>query len=240
MSQSYNLKQYWEFNNNEKQGFILTAVVCAFILTFTKWGDKSFDAAAGLVNFFFAAVFFGLFLFFHIFTQKVAAIRTGHKSEYDVNIYYLIAAIIICFVSSGTAIVFIPGLFYISLLKYVRIGALKHETGMKDLAEIGMSGFLGSLMLVVLFYIIYYFLRTELFFSLAHMNFLIALYSLIPVPKSPGWHILYHSRWQFIFALAATIVFGLLLKSIGLYSVLVAAIIGFVVALIFYRQVEKR
>jgi len=203
----YNLKRYGlSFSKKEIQQIIVTVLVIAFVWSFNKWGDETFDVVQGLVNFGLGALFALVSMVANQIGQRLVAVHYGYDPIYEYGVLGLMIALVIAFASRGILIFFLPGGINIRHLAASRLGEFRYYTNDSEWAKVG---FMGPFMNIVFAIILSLFKANPIIRQLMIMNVLFAVYSLIPLPGNLGLYLFYpHIHfWSFVtgFTITGTI-----------------------------------
>src|SRR3990167_2997673 len=95
------IRRYFWFSAVESRGFLLTVFVLSFVYSFDKWGTARFDVSAGLQNWLWGALLFGLIVFIHHAGQRIAALHFGFQPEHTVWWYGLLISVLLVILSNG-------------------------------------------------------------------------------------------------------------------------------------------
>jgi hypothetical protein len=181
---------------------LTTVLIIAFVWSFNRWGDDTFDIVQGLLNFALGALFAFICLVFNQIGQRIAAVRYGYDPGYEYGIAGLMIALIIAFASRGYLIFFLPGAINVRHLTASRLGEFRYYTNDWEWAK---AGFLGPFMNIMLAVILAFFRENPFVRQLMIMSILFAIYSLIPLPGNLGLYLFYPHIyfWSFTVAFVA-------------------------------------
>ncbi len=238
------VRRYFWFSRNELKSLAIVILVFAFIFSFREWGKDTFDVVAGLANFFRAVIIVALAVFIHEAGQRLAAIKIGFRTEVKIWWYGLMAALILCFLTRGTVTFFAATGMWIHHMAFHRIGHFRYGPNVKSFGIIAMMGPLANIIAATFVKFIQVNLHLIPMDSVFVHKFFIfswifALVNLIPIPPLDGSRLLFYSRLAYAFVFGA-IGGYLLLLSIGVYSYILALIIGVAVWLGFYIKFERK
>ena len=239
----YNLKRSGFLNRNEFFQFFITCIFISFAFFWNWWRNNDLSLGAGFFVFiaFFAAAL--LFLGLHVFCQKLKAAQLGYKVTYGYWIPGLLISLLINVLSSGAAILFVPGTLDGELVDRVRIGQFRGRFRYVDLVTMSLMGPLVSIFLILILKPIYFVsgaVKGSFPYALILLNLFIVLYSLIPYPHSVGMNMFRAMRWAFVWAWGIGLSFSLLIIYANIFSYVLAFIIGLVVLILFYALIEQK
>jgi len=175
-------------SKEELKQIIITVLVIAFVWSFNKWGDVTFDFMEGIKNFFLGAIFAFIGLVFNQIGQRVVAVHYGYDPIYEYGIFGLMIALVITFASRGLLVFFLPGAINIRHLAASRLGEFRYYTNDWEWAK---AGFMGPFLNILLAVILSVFKSNPLARQLMILNLLFAWYSLIPLPGNLGLYLFY-------------------------------------------------
>ena len=237
------LRRYFWPSKEEIKGLAIVVLVFAFIFSFREWGEETFDLFVGLANLFRAIIIVAIAVFIHEAGQRLAAIKVGLKTEVRVWWYGLMAALILAFISRGKLMFFAATGMWIHHLAVHRLGSFRYGPNVQGFGVIALMGPVANILaatfvkfLQVNLHIIpmtSVFVQKFFFFS-----WLYAVLNLLPIPPLDGSRLLFYSRLTYAFVFGA-IAGYLVLYSLGIYSYILALIIGGVVWLLFYLLFES-
>ncbi|MBS3132472.1 hypothetical protein J4212_08625 [Candidatus Woesearchaeota archaeon] len=236
------IKRYFQFSFAETRGLILATAVFAFILSFREWGTTSFDAIAGMFNYFNAFLIVGLSILVHTSAQRVWALVTGYKHEFQLWGIGLAFALIATFVTRGIAWWFvIPGGFMVHMMAGHRLGWFRYDINYWALGLIAFAGPLGNIVLAALFKSLGGFFASALIKKAVIFNVAYAICSVLPIPPLDGSKMFFGSRMFYAFGLSGIVAAGILLLSdlpVWL-SVISAFLIAVILWLLYYVYLEE-
>jgi hypothetical protein len=253
----HSVRENFSFSRTELSQLFWTSLVFGFALSFRKWGGgQSVDVPAGLVNLLFATAVVFFCMYVHVSLQKLVAIKLGYKATYSYWLNALLFAIFLAFLSFGYLSFILPGAVKIEHIPRLRLGKFRYGTNLKDLARISLAGPVSHILLILIIGPIFFALgRDENLLSIIIVNLLLAIYSVLPIPKidtpskmdsgSDGLGLFYFSRTLYVLILITVIVFaGLVLSSanaVGLgWLFIIAFVIGCLFALFYSVSLEQK
>jgi hypothetical protein len=231
--------------------------VFAFILTFRKWGaGTTFDAATGIKNLIVALIVILLSMLAHVSLQKAVAIRLGYTATYSYWLNGLLICLFLGFLSFGFLIFILPGAVVLEHVSSLRLGKFRYGTNLKDIARVALAGPIAHMLIVLLLGLFFFGMgKSDLLFSIILVNLLIAIYSMLPIPKidfptkmdsgTDGLGMFYFSRTLYVLVYATILIFSALVllstsyASFGWLFVL-AFILGCLTAIIYSVAVEQK
>ena len=253
----YSLRKNLTFSRTELLQLFWTSLVFAFILTFRKWGaGDEFDALVGIKNLILALLVVILSMLAHVSLQKAVAIRLGYKATYSYWLNGLLICLFLGFLSFGFIIFILPGAVMIEHVPSLRLGKFRYGTNLKDIARVALAGPIAHILIVLILGLIFFGTgKSDLLFSIILVNLLIAIYSMLPIPKidfptrmdsgTDGLGMFYFSRTLYVLVYATILIFSALIlistsyESFGWLFIL-AFILGCLVSIIYSVAVEQK
>lgn len=222
----YNMKRYGlKLSKDEIKQIIITISIIAFVWSFNKWGDATFDFLTGVKNLLIGALFAFIALFINQIGQRVVAVYYGYDPTYEYGMLGLMIALVITFASRGYLIFFFPGAVNIRHLTATRLGEFRYYTNDWEWAK---AGFMGPFLNICFAIMLAFFKDNPIARQLMIMNILFAIYSLIPLPGNLGLYLFYpHIHfWTFTvgIVLVATPIMFFLHPILAFFIALIAGI----------------
>ena len=247
-----------KFNKTEVMHLLVVILILGFVFSFKEWGTEKFDFSYGLLNFLRACLAIAFALILRELFRKLVAKRFSSGVEYRIwnmrrygfakgdhlpkpYLGYiirelpigLILALVLVFISNGNIIFAAVGMFIIQTDYVHRLGnKFKHLTGSES-AIIALSGPMFNLFLALLFKSI------PGFEKFVVVNFLLALYSMIPFSNLDGTKILFGSRIIYIFSLIFMIFTYILSFTIGVVGSIILAFFAAIIIVLIYLYKSK-
>ena len=237
------IKRYFWFSKNEIKSLVIVIAVFAFIFSFREWGEQTFDFAAGMKNFLIAVIIASIGVFAHETGQRLAALKVGFRTEVRVWWYGLIAALILCFASSGRIMLFAATGMWIHHMAVHRLGHFRYGPNVQAFGVIALMGPIANILLATVLKVLQVNLHllpmnSPFIDKLFLFNWLFAVLNLLPIPPLDGSRLLFYSRLTYAFVFGA-IAGYLVLYSLGIYSYVFAIACGGLVWLMFYIFFER-
>ena len=229
------VKRYYPFNVEEIKALIITTVVLTFIIAFND-GRSEFFLPSWLANYGFLFIGVALSVLFHETGHRLLAFPAGFRVEYQLWWWGLGIGVILAILSKGNIWVLVPGGIWAHHMVIHRLGFFRYGPNTLAAGVIALSGPVASVIFATIIKtinLIFFnggsaFLETLFIFNLAY-----AIWSLIPIPPLDGSKLFFYSRLTFSFVFGC--VFGyVILAAFGIYSWILALIIGTIIWLLFY------
>jgi len=227
------IKRYFALSKTEWKSFFLLTVIWALMLSFTKWGETSFDAALGFRNLLLAVIIVGVSVFVHHAAQRLMGLSYGYRIEHRIWWAGLLGGLLALLLSNGRILIFAASTMHAHFMPIHRLGAFRYGPSTR---QIGASAFTGPIVSVIFGFLMYA-ISPTVFADLLRFNLLFAVYSMIPIPPLDGILVFIGSNspqgggFAYKFLICALIGYFLVffLTGIGfLWSIPLAVIIGLV------------
>ncbi len=236
------IKKHFKITQKEYIDIMLATLILSFIFSFSKWG-KNITYAIHIIL---IGIIVLCSLLLHIGIQKAMGIYYGYKSEFQVSIISLLAALMIGILtdiqSKGLILVLvIPGTIVYKIMSKHRIGKWPKGPNFPEMGLITSFGILLNLCLAVIFYGLYNLTGVWFFWLITIINSFFALGTILPLPKNDGLLILYSSRigYVLISCLVITTSFLIISKLSFLLTLLLTIITLLLVWFGYYHFIER-
>lgn len=253
----HSVKENFTFSRSELSQLFWTSLAFGFALSFRKWGTgETVDVPIGIVNLLFATVIVLLCMYIHVSLQKLVAIKLGYTAKYSFWLNGLLFTVFLAFLSFGYLAFVLPGAVMIEQVPRLRLGKFRYGLNLKDIARVALAGPISHILLVLILGPLFFATgRNEVLLSMILVNLLLAIYSILPIPKidmpskmdsgSDGLGMFYFSRTLYVLVFITTVVFaGLVLSSantVGMgWLFIIAFIIGCLFALFYSISLEQK
>lgn len=237
------VKRYFRFSKKELKSLSIIVLVFAFIFSYNEWGYEKFDLFVGLGNFFRAIIIVALGILIHETGQRLAAIKVGFKTEVRIWWYGLLIAIILAIISDGKLLFFAATGMWIHHMSTHRLGYFRYGPNVEAFGIIALMGPVANIIaatFVKFLQVNLHLIPMDSVFAQKFFlfNWLFAVLNLLPIPPLDGSRLVFYSRLTFAF-IFGSIAGYLVLYSLGIYSYILALLIGGVVWLLFYIFFES-
>lgn len=233
------IKRHFVFSNIEIRDFWVVVFVVTFIFGFDDKSDV-FVMSNWLLNMIITFFMVTMAFFIQISAQKILALWQGYKAEFKMWNYGLGMGIAFAIMSKGNILLLLPGGVMFQMIEHYRIGKFRHgmyyaHTGWIAAAGPIMNIFVGMFAKQMMNMFGF---ENVLFNTFIYVNFLLALFMLLPIPPLPGNNLFFGTRMGY------ALVFGCVLGYVGLYlsgfySLIIGILIGIVVWILYYILFEK-
>lgn len=200
VSYSARLRSHYRTHTEDFKALAYTALAGAFILSFDQWGETSFDALTGIINFVAALAICAIGIGIHDAAHRIAALKMGYDIEHRIWFAGLIASIALVIISRGAFKIY---LFESMALSAIRLHRMGRYPVMGTTWEYGfayMAGPIASLVFAGMLASIAAAsgIHGGLLGLAVQFNLIYGLLALLPLPPLDGMWILYYSRGVFI------------------------------------------
>ncbi|MGV8150468.1 MAG: hypothetical protein ACP5NV_01945 [Candidatus Woesearchaeota archaeon] len=253
----YSVRENFSFDRQELTQLFWTSLAFGFALSFRKWGTGDvIDVPTGVLNWAIAALIVLISMYAHVSLQKLVAIKLGYKAKYSYWLNGLLISIFLAFLSFGYIAFVLPGAVMIEHIPRLRLGKFRYGTNLKDIARVALAGSISHVIIVLVLGSIFFATgHSEMLFSIIVVNLLLALYTILPIPKidmpskmdagSDGLGMFFFSRTLYVLVLVTVAVFAALvfssIKSIGSgWLFIIAFIIGCILSAAYSISLEQK
>jgi hypothetical protein len=240
------IKRYANFKPEELRAAIISILVLAFVISFDKWGpDNKVDLAYGFSNLLLSIIVVSISFFIRIYFQKIMSLLTGHHAEYRLwsfgLLFSLMFAIITYSIFKKSLWFILPGTIVLHVMQGNRIGWPRYGFNYWGLGVISMLGPISSLVLALIFRILFDSTGLVILQYMVFFNLSWAICSILPIPPTDGSRLLFGSRLVYMFTLALIISASVLINSkvkvwiVILGSLLIAVVWWFIYYIVWER-----
>ncbi len=235
----HRLRHHFSFSRKELVSFLAACVILAFIFGFDD-GRKTFSFSLWLGNYALVMILVIVAVFFRIAVQKMVALAYGITASFKMWSYGLAIGAALTILTQGKLVLLLPGSMMFVHLTSERLGKFRYGLNYGDC---GMIAALGSVANMALGMFAKQMMRMFHFSSpaldkLIYINFLLALFMMLPIPPMDGIMAFFGSRMTYV------IIFGLIFGYVVLYvskiySLFISIFIAVIVWLLYYLLFEK-
>jgi hypothetical protein len=228
----YNLKRYGlKLSKEELRQILITAGIIAFVWSFNKWGDVTFDFFEGIKNLLLGFMYGLIGIIFNQIGQRIVAVHYGYDPNYEFGILGLMIALVITFASRGYLIFFLPGAINLRHLAASRLGEFRYYTNDWEWAKAGFQGPFFNIMLAVFLSL---FKSNPYIRELMIMNVFFAIYSLLPFPGNVGLYVFYPHIHFWTFILGIVVACSIMVFFLNPILTVVIGIIAGIIAMFYH------
>jgi Zn-dependent protease len=235
----HRLRHHFSFNRKELISFAVATVLLAFIFGFDD-GRATFSFAPWFGNYILVLILVFIALFFRVAIQKMVALAYGINAQFKMWSYGLAIGAALILLSNGKLILLLPGSIMFVHLTSERLGQFRYGLNYGDCGRIAA---LGSVANMVLGMFTKQMMRMLNFSSpvldkLIYINFLLALFMMLPIPPMDGITSFFGSRMTYVVIFG--LIFGYVVLYVGkIYSLFLAIFIAVIVWALYYIFFEK-
>ena len=236
------IKRFYPFSRQEMQALVVTAIALGFIVSFRGWGTDTFSVTKGLKNLVIAIVIVAFSLLVRESAHRIAALSVGYRVDYVLWKTGLAIALGLTFLTNGHLQVLLPGAIIVHHLAVHRLGKFRYATNYNSIGWIAMTGPLANILLAVLCKVLLVLPFGEDFLlKVIHVNMMLAIFSLLPIPPLDGAKLFFGSRYIYILTFGGIVGTALLLSFTGvLASLFGGLVLGVAMMILFFVHVDKQ
>lgn len=231
-------KNALELSSTEIILLVVSSAFIALVLTWRSWGDEIVDIALGVASlttaFFFAV---GILLLRTAFAKKVAY-RMGYYMKFNLHKWGLATSLFLVVFTNGLLPYVAPNEFAFKDSRRLRLGHLRYGPNFVDFALICLSATIVSVVIMIPLGFLYYFTQNFFLYMLIKVNAAIGFFSLIPIPKSDGFNLMFYKRWLWVFVTALVGFYFFLILTAGLFSLSLATLLAGIVMYLYLKYLE--
>ena len=238
----YNMQQYFAFNREELQGFIIAIIGMSIVVGFND-GAPSFEFLHWMQNLISVVLIVALAYLAQESAKRILGLWWGYRVEYKVFYPGLILGFMITVMTLGKywwMWILLPGGIVLHTIEGQRLGYFRHFLRYWDLGVVALMGPLANIALALLFKSLYVMMPGNMLLDLAvKINIMLAIGTLLPIPPMAGHNILYASRWLYFMMLGIAITLAVLfaIPGISFYFILSGVLLGAIVGVLFFAFV---
>lgn len=208
----YKVKKYYAFTAAEIRGLLFSIIVVAFIISFRDWGaGDTPDITVGLINLLIALVITTVTFFIRESARRIGALAVGYRAEYKVWFWGLLVGLVAVFLSRGYAWLLLPGGIFLHHMAGHRLGHFRYDLNFFGLGMVAIIAPLANIVFAILLKIINVYVQSDILLKAIHLNLLLAVFSILPIPPMDGSKMFFGSRLIYSFVFVFVILISLLL-----------------------------
>ena len=223
-------KQYsglFRFTQQELVAVVVVALILSFGLTFRMWGvDGEFNAVVGLSNLLFVLAGMIIVIAVHEAGHKIAGVYQGYEVSVRMFGPGLVGSAFVTLYAQGFVPFVTPNLVLVDARPDLRIGKFRKYDNPAEAASIAFGGLVASVLMIFVFSALYTFSGVELFRVIMLGAVIHAILSFIPFElinvltkikyfqsaqsyaPGDGLHLLWWSKYAYVFGFSFMILFG--------------------------------
>lgn len=228
------LKNHYKFSKDEIKSLIIASALIGFTFAFRDFS---------LTNLIYAIIVAAIGITFHVAIQKVISLHVGYTADFKLWWYGLLAGLAVTFASNGKIwwLVF-PGGLTFSIIARHRLGEFRYGLNYMQMGIIAFSGTVASILLGTIFKNIeIYIIGSQIPFlhNIFIFNLVLAIATLLPIPPLNGHYLFFASRMWYAFLFGTVFAYGVLTLVFEIYSWIWAIVMGVIIWLIYFTQIER-
>jgi len=253
----YSIRENYSFSVKELTELFWTALAFTFLTTAYYKGILYKPVILEDTLGFFIALFIAIFLglYFHVALQKIVGIKLGYKVTYT---YWLNGILICLFLGLLTfgmipllSLLILPGAVTIEHLPKIRLGKFRYGINAKDIARVSLAGPLAHVIIVMFLGVFYLSAgRSELIFQFITVNLLLAIYSMLPIPKidiptrmdsaSDGLGIFFFSRTIYVLCAFTILFYAMMIWIASIFSFVTAFAMAVIMTIVYIVSMDQK
>lgn len=236
-------QKYGWFSSKEWAAFIIVVLGLGLIESWTLWGAREFDLAAGLRNWLYWSVLCFIVVFIHHAAQRFVALNLGFKVEHKLWWNGMLFGFIGTILSGGKLAFLAVTSTHEQLMMIHRLGAFRFGANLVTLAKIAMAGPIANMIFagVVGGLAGTGVIGTGFASDLFWLSAFFALWNMLPIPPLDGAKIFYWSRYMYFWICFSLIIYGLVGLVFGAFGIAypLAVALGLGATYIFVETAAK-
>jgi len=225
---AFRIKRFYRWEQREARDILVTILCVAFIFGFND-GRDTFSLAFWILNMVKTILIVAVSVLVFDGAMKIAALQQGYRAEYRMWPTGLAIGVIVTLLTKGKFPIVLHGGLFLHHMMIMRIGKFRYGLNIIAQGTIAAAGAVAHLILMTIGLAMskQFGILPGFFDPFATVNGIMMIYQLLPIPRTNGIHIFFMSRLSYVF-IAATLGAYALLTLAGVYSWILALIIGIV------------
>lgn len=235
----HRIRKDFRFNKGEVKEIIIASLILGVTFALRSWAD------ATLGDFILGTIIALTSILFHVSTQKIVGLKIGFSAYFKMSWIGLGISVLLTLLYNGFFWwVILPGGTVFSMLPKYRLGKMRYGLNYFPLGLVAFSGAIGSIVYGTIFknielYLSFIPIDPSILHAFFLFNLAYAAISLLPIPPFDGHYLLFGSRNWYVF-LAILVLTYTVLAVFGLYSWIIAIVIGLIGWISYYVKVERK
>ncbi len=222
------IQSFFRFSREELISLGSVVLLGGFLFSLRFPGDV-FTVQNWFYHFFLALIIASISILAKVSSQKIQALKHGYYAEFHVVWVALIVSLIIGIFSRGYLPLLFLGVITTSFMVRQRLGEFRYGYSFEDNAKLVLDGVTTCLTLATVFALGSFLFPSNFFFETGIIfNLVLAVCSIIPIPKLDGMTLLFGSKFLFLVAVSAITLYSVLLLSSTKIGLVLAITIGVV------------
>jgi len=240
------IKRFYRWQDREKRDITITILALTFMFGYNDCISILFDncpedflLSRWALHMVLTLIIVTISFLAYDFGMKTAALHQGFLAEYVMWPQGIMLGIIITLLTKGKFFLLLIGGLELHHHGILRIGKWRYGLNIVAKGTVAAAGPLANLVLMTFGLMLSKQLNIlpDFFLYFAFINGTMMVYQLLPIPKINGFHIFFMSRLAYVF-IACVMVSYALLALAGVFSWIIAFIIGVVAWLLWYWYME--
>ena len=235
----YRIRDSFYFTATEWKDILITILAISFAFAYN---DKSevFNLAYWFANF--GKVFFivAIAIMIHIIVQKISALYIGFRAEYKLWSTGVYITILATLLTQGKIYIILAGGITFFHMTMLRLGHFRYGLNLTTSGMVAALGPLANLVLATFWETLALNgIYPQFFHQMTFINLYIAVFTMLPIPKLDGFNTFYGSRLLYAYFFSFLVAY-IVLYSLGIFSLVWAAIIGFICYVSWWFYFERK
>lgn len=236
----FRVRDFFRYSKSEQRDLLFSVLIVALVFAYDD-GREIFTWSHWIFNYLLVLFMVAGAFFVHTALQKIWALKHGLLAEYRAWPTGLVITFVFAMLFQGNFYILLPGGLAMTHASILRLGRWRYGENVSTRGIIAASGAIGNVLLATFCLMMSAQLGIfpEFFGLWAVINFWLMVYSLLPIPRLDGIHLLFWSRLVYVF-IFSTLLGYVLLTLLNIYSWFFALLIGIVCWFLFYLFVESK
>lgn len=223
---SARIKTFFRFSREEFISLAAAVFLGGFLFSL-RFPGETFTVQSWFFYFFLALVVAAISIVAKVSSQKIQALKHGYYAEFHVVWVALIASLLIGIFSRGYLPLLFLGVVTTSFMVRQRLGEFRYGYSFEDNAKLILDGITTCLTLATIFAVGSFLFPSNFFFETGIIfNLVLAICTILPIPKLDGMTLLFGSKFLFFAGLGGIVLYCVLLLSSTKIGLVLAITIG--------------
>lgn len=220
------IRTFFRFSREESISLMLAILIAGFLFSI-RFPGEVFTVQSWFYYFTLSVIIAAISIIVKVSSQKIQALKHGYYAEFHVLWVALGASFILGILTRGYLPLLFLGIISTSFMVRQRLGEFRYGYSFEDNARLVLNGVITCLTLATLFALGSFLFPSNYFFETGIIfNLVLAVCTIIPIPKLDGMTLLFGSRFLFFVGLGAIILYSVLLLSSTKIGLVLAISIG--------------
>lgn len=226
------IKTFFRFSKEELISLGVAIFVGGFLFSL-QFPEEVFTFHAWIYYFILALLVSTISFFWKVSTQKMEALKHGYYAEFHVIWVAVAITLLIGILSRGYLPILFLGVVSTSFMVRQRLGEFRYGYSFEDNSRIIKDGIITNLVAATVFAFGAFMFPGSFFFETGIIfNLVLALCTILPIPRLDGMTLLFGSKFLFFLSLGAIVLYSILLLSSTKIGLVIAITIGVIAKII--------